>query len=134
MRGNARRKRDRKRREKKGLSLSLVVDGQEKTRKHLISEELKIQKTVRQEHKKYMKLRRQELREAKKNIRSNSHDVSRPSREDSLPPIPKPSKQTEVPVDTNLPTEYEIIDKMESVETVVVAEKGWKNWIFGKWM
>lgn len=131
MRGSARRKRDRKRREKKGLTLSLIVDGPEKTRKHLISEELKIQKTVRQEHKKYMKLRRQELREAKKNMRNNS-----------LPPIPKPSKQTEkvltdLPVDANLPAEYEMIDKMESDQpSPVVGQSpiGWKDWIFGKWV
>jgi len=130
MRGSARRKRDRKRREKKGLTLSLIVDGPEKTRKHLISEELKIQKTVRQEHKKYMQLRRQELREAKKNMRNNL-----------LPPIPKPSKQiqvlTDLPVDANLPAEYEIIDKMESDQPSSVVEQspiGWKDWIFGKWM
>jgi len=123
MRDNARRKRDRKRREKKGLTLNLFVDGPEKTRKYLIAEELKVQKNDRQEHKKYIKLRRQELREAKKNMRHYNSQVL-------LPPIPKPEKTIEV--NLNLPTEYEFVDKVESVEPVV--EKGWKDWIFGKWM
>ena len=131
MRDNARRKRNRKNRLRKALSLETP----EKTRKELITEELKYQKMVRQEHKKYTQMRRKELREAKKSLylsppmsyaretckNSESLKGSHVSRLD-------PPKELH-PLVSN---EYEVIEITESAAQE--APTGWKNWIFGRWL
>lgn len=129
MRDNARRKRNRKNRLRKSLSLETP----EKTRKELITEELKYQKMVRQEHKKFTQMRRKELREAKKSLYL-SPPMSQPSFNGLVSCKGSPVSRLDPPKELHpsVSNEYEVIEITES--PAQETPTGWKHWIFGRWL